>query len=73
MVAPISFKAGTVEDHWDIASELGWAKTYDAECVALARDLEYTLVTLDERLKRGTGRIVPIIGPGELHPANEDR
>ena len=35
------------EEAWRVADELGWAKTYDAEYVALARLLDCRLVTLD--------------------------
>jgi predicted nucleic acid-binding protein len=51
---------------WAVAEQLGWAKTYDAEYVALARMLECTVVTLDGRLRRGAGRLVDVIGPAEL-------
>jgi predicted nucleic acid-binding protein len=73
IAAPITWRVETIEGPWGIASELGWAKTYDAEYVALARDLGCRLVTLDARLKRGAGRLVPIIGPDELYPSNDDR
>lgn len=46
---------------WDVAKELGWARTYDAEFVALARLLDCRLVTLDERLIRGTERLGTVI------------
>lgn len=49
-----------------LAHELGWAKTYDAEYVALARILGCRLVTLDGRLRRGASRFAEIIGPSEL-------
>lgn len=49
-----------------VADELGWAKTYDAEYVALARILRCPLITLDDRLRRGAGRLVEILGPHEL-------
>lgn len=49
-----------------IAVEMGWAKTYDAEYVALARMLGCRLVTLDGRLHRGASRLVEVIGPREL-------
>ena len=51
---------------WRVADELGWAKTYDAEYVALARLLACRLVTLDERLRRVAERLIEVVGPGEL-------
>ena len=54
------------EEAWRVAEELGWAKIYDAEYVALARLLHCRLVTLDARLRRGTDRLGFVIGPSEL-------
>jgi predicted nucleic acid-binding protein len=51
---------------WAIADELGWAKTYDAEYVALAARLGCRLVTLDARLRRGADRLGFVVGPLEL-------
>lgn len=51
---------------WRIAEEFGWAKTYDAEYVALAQLLKCRLVTLDARLRRGTAGLGIVIGPAEL-------
>ncbi len=51
---------------WRIADELGWAKTYDAEYVALANMLECRLVTLDARLRRGADRLGIVVGVDEL-------
>jgi len=51
---------------WGVAEELGWMKTYDAEYVALARTTRCRLLTVDARLRRGAGHVVPIIGPGDL-------
>lgn len=49
-----------------MAEELGWAKTYDAEYVALARLNNCRLLTLDARLKRAAGHLVDIVAPSEL-------
>jgi predicted nucleic acid-binding protein len=51
---------------WRIADELGWAKTYDAEYVALASLLGCRLVTVDGRLRRGAERLGFVVGPTEL-------
>lgn len=51
---------------WELAEEMGWAKTYDAEYVALARLLSCRLVTLDGRLRRRTASLGFVIGPAEL-------
>jgi predicted nucleic acid-binding protein len=51
---------------WRIADELGWAKTYDAEYVALASLLRCRLVTVDGRLRRGADRLGFVVGPTEL-------
>lgn len=53
-------------DAWEVATDLGWAKTYDAEYVALARQLDCPLLTIDGRLQRGAARLVEVIGPTEL-------
>jgi predicted nucleic acid-binding protein len=49
-----------------VARQLGWAKTYDAEYVALARLAGARLLTRDARLKRGAARLVTVAGPAEL-------
>lgn len=54
------------EEAWRVSGQLGWAKTYDAEYVALARLLDCRLVTLDARLQRGAGRVVLVVSPTEL-------
>ena len=51
---------------WEISDELGWAKTYDAEYLALARILDCQVVTLDARLRRGADRLGLVIGIDEL-------
>lgn len=58
---------------WEVTEEFGWAKTYDAEYVALAKISDCRLVTVDGRLRRGptawassslrpSCRAAPIIG-----------
>lgn len=55
-----------LREAWHVADELGWAKTYDAEYIALARILDVRLVTLDARLQRSAGRLVTVIGPTQM-------
>ena len=49
-----------------IADRLGWAKTYDAEYVALARHSRCRLLTTDARLAAVAGSLVEVIGPADL-------
>lgn len=56
---------------WSVADEFGWARTYDAEFVALAKILKCRLVTIDGRLRRGTDRLGFVITPDELRDTNE--
>jgi predicted nucleic acid-binding protein len=51
---------------WRIADDLGFAKTYDTEYLALASLLGCRLVTLDGQLRRGAARFGFVIGPEEL-------
>lgn len=68
LAAPVSARspAQLRREAWRIADDLGWAKTYDAEYVALAHILDCRLFTIDDRLRRGAGRLVPIVGPRDL-------
>jgi predicted nucleic acid-binding protein len=68
LAAPVSRREpdGLRYEAWKVADELGWAKTYDANYVALAHLLKCQLVTLDARMRRGTARLGFVIGPTEI-------
>lgn len=51
---------------WQLVSDLGWAKTYDAEYLATAQLLDTRVVTLDMRLRRGADRLGLVTTPAEL-------
>jgi predicted nucleic acid-binding protein len=51
---------------WEIAERMGWAKTYDAEYVAMAQLLMCPLLTTDARMARAAANEVGIITPAEL-------
>ena len=59
---------GLYRDAREVAKTLGWAKTYDAEYVALARTLDVDLMSRDERLRRGAARLIRVITSDELVP-----
>ena len=63
--------SGAIKEHrhprlgheaWRIAGELGWAKTYDAEYLALAALTGARLVTFDRRLVRAAERLGLVAG-----------
>lgn len=66
--APVELRADTslAAVAWEVADRLGWAKTDDAEYVALAQRDGVALLTVDARLARGAGRLVPTLTPDEL-------
>ena len=49
-----------------LAVDLGWAKTYNAEYVALARMLAVPLLTRDARLVRGASRVLSAVNPDDI-------
>lgn len=49
-----------------LASRLGWAKTYDAEYVALASLTSSPLLTRDARLRRGASGLITVLAPADL-------
>lgn len=51
---------------WHLAERFGWAKTYDAEYVALAALTKCRLLTTDARLTSIAGQVVTVIGPVDL-------
>lgn len=51
---------------WRISDLLGWAKTYDAEYVALAQLMDCPLLTIDARLAKGAARHARIVTPEEV-------
>jgi predicted nucleic acid-binding protein len=71
LAAPIEIvaPAGHVREALDTATSLGWAKTYDAEYVAVAQRERCPLVTRDARLRRGAGAVVEVLGPLDIPTA----
>ena len=59
-VEPFPSRDLLMEAH-DLAIQLGWAKTYDAEFVVLARRLDARLLTIDARLARIAARFVDVV------------
>lgn len=51
---------------WEIADELGWASTYDAEYIALTQLQADAFVTLDKKLARRVSGIVTVASIDDL-------
>ena len=49
-----------------VAMQLGWAKTHDAEYVVLAQRLGAPLVTIDARLRASVADRVTVLAPTDL-------
>jgi predicted nucleic acid-binding protein len=54
---------------WDIADQLGWASTYNAEYVALTQLQADAFITLDEELARSVRGVVATASIDELRSA----
>ena len=46
---------------WELADQLGWSSTYDAEYLALTRLQADALITLDRDLAKSAEGIVPLV------------
>ena len=70
MSSPIERHAGdeVYRDARDVGRQLGWAKTYDAEYVALAKRHAVRLVSRDDRLRRGASRLITVVAPDDVLP-----
>ena len=58
--------SGLYREAYSLAGRMGWAKSYDAEYVALAQLFDCPLLTADARLRRGAARLIQAMAPGEL-------
>ncbi len=54
---------------WEVAEQLGWAETYDAEYVALTQLQADAFITLDPELARCVEGVVPTATIDALRPA----
>jgi predicted nucleic acid-binding protein len=66
--APVSTRRprGLDKEAWHIADRLGWAKTYDAEYLALARILKCRFLTIDRKLRQVGAAYAQVIGPEDF-------
>jgi predicted nucleic acid-binding protein len=66
--APVRLRrpADLQAEAWRLAERFGWAKTYDAEYVALARLSKCRLLTTDAKLAAVAKQVVDVVGPSDL-------
>jgi predicted nucleic acid-binding protein len=62
----VSMHEDLIEAAWKVADDFGWAKTYDAQYVALAQLMDCRLLTVDERMLRGVDRLGIAVRPHEV-------
>ena len=58
--------AALQREAWRLAERFGWAKTYEANYIALAVLAKCRLLTIDARLAAMAASVVDVIGPAEL-------
>ena len=61
--------ADLIREAVELARQLGWAKTYDAEYVVLARALGARFTTADAKLSRSVATTVDLVDPATLDRA----
>ncbi len=68
MGLPIRYERpdGLPERAWDSRDRLAGPRSYDAEYLALALINDAPLFTIDERMRRGAGHVVPMPSPADL-------
>ena len=61
--------SGLIREAMALAHQLGWAKTYDAEYLVLARSLGARFTTIDAKLSRSVRAAVEVVDLTTLDPA----
>ena len=60
--------ADLIREAVGLARQLGWAKTFDAEYIVLARSLGARFTTMDAKLSRSIASTVALVDPATLDP-----